>query len=169
MNNLRSWAGSALFVLLFGGQMAQADSREGVPIKGSFQGTVQVTPIPQAEMSFQVVYSATGTVSHLGQVQATLVTPQVKVGAMQLTLLTPKWKGTITAANGDQLFGTYVLPGTINLTATGTFSFNADLVVQGGTGRFANAQGQAQASGTANIFTRTFNVEIAGWISKVGP
>jgi hypothetical protein len=148
--------------------MAQA---EGVPIKGSFQGTVQVAPLPQPEMLFRVVYSATGTVSHLGQVQATLTTSQVKVDprAMQLTLLTPKWTGTITAANGDQIFGTYVLPGTINLTATGTFAFNANLMVQGGTGRFANAQGQAQASGTANVFTRTFNLEIAGWISKVGP
>jgi hypothetical protein len=51
---------------------------------------------------------------------------------------------------------------------TGDLSFNVDLEITGGTGRFKGATGLASAAGRANIFTRTFSIELTGRISTVG-
>lgn len=68
------------------------------------------------------------------------------------------------AANGDQLFATYVgtaSPPDVNgiITFSGTDTFT------GGTGRFSGATGTAQVQGTANIFTSTGQYTFTGTIS----
>lgn len=69
---------------------------------------------------------------------------------------------TYTAANGDILrvvnVGTNVPNGPgVRFTATTTFV--------GGTGRFANATGQARVEGTASFITNTASYTIDGWIA----
>jgi hypothetical protein len=69
----------------------------------------------------------------------------------------------ITAANGDELHGVGVGanspggPGRVNFTATMTFT--------GGTGRFANATGEARVVGVANLVTRSSSMALEGWVS----
>jgi hypothetical protein len=58
-----------------------------------------------------------------------------------------------TAANGDILRAVHV--GTSTPIGPGLISFRATLTFVGGTGRFANATGQATGWGVANLTTRT--------------
>jgi len=149
---------------------APAAAKETVPIKAHFTGTVKVTPLSNTEPIFKVEYLATGNSSHLGKSKATLVSPEVEVDLIggEIRALVPEWVGTITAANGDQITGSYVLPDVVELSASGTFSLEADLKVTGGTGRFKGAKGNANASVSGNIFTATYSVDLKGEISTVG-
>ena len=61
-------------------------------------------------------------------------------------------KTTYTAANGDQLFVTFIGTAMLNLE-TGEVTFIGVETFSGGTGRFAKAAGTAQLEGTASIFT----------------
>ena len=70
---------------------------------------------------------------------------------------------TFTAANGDVLRATNVgtsAPGGPGVTFQGTTSF------VGGTGRFANATGEARIAGTANFVNNTAEFTVVdGWIA----
>ena len=59
---------------------------------------------------------------------------------------------TYRAANGDLLFQDFAGTGEIDL-ATGNVTFAGTETFAGGTGRFLNAIGTAEAEGTASIFT----------------
>jgi hypothetical protein len=66
----------------------------------------------------------------------------------------------LTFPNGDVLRGTgsgQNVPGD-----PGTFTFTATLQLSGGTGRYASANGEAQASGTANVMQRNASLTLAG-------
>ena len=114
---------------------------------------------------FRVDAVATGTLSRIGRITTTWAVPEATLDLVNLQLIVTnlRWHGTLTAANGDQIFGEYTFrDDTIPFSATGNLSFEVDLTITGGTGRFAGAGGQAAAVGTANILTGAFAIDVVG-------
>jgi hypothetical protein len=68
------------------------------------------------------------------------------------------------AANGDELFMSFIGTGQLNLE-TGEVTFVGTETYQGGTGRFANATGSATAQGSASVFTNLGSFTIKGRIA----
>jgi hypothetical protein len=67
-----------------------------------------------------------------------------------------------TASNGDQLYVTFEGSIFFSDDATYPFGFMAELVAQGGTGRFAGAQGQALMTGGFTGIPGDFFYDFAG-------
>jgi hypothetical protein len=70
---------------------------------------------------------------------------------------------TLTAENGDTLYGTYAgqaVPSGANV------SYDDPGVITGGTGRFAGASGIANTSGVANLATGEYRGTISGSVSS---
>ncbi len=109
-----------------------ASARDRVPFKGHAEGVVTATEIIEDGVLLTIV--ATGQATHLGRftrVESVVIHPDGKL----------EGKITFTAANGDQLY-VAVQGGFISATtAEGTYTFT------GGTGRFANASGNASFTG----------------------
>lgn len=124
-----------------------------VPFKGNAQGAiVSAVPDPGGVL---VRVLAEGHATHLG-----------KFSREEVLVLNPiagSAVGTIvfTAANGDQLSGTVAAQFTSPTTLVGTYTFT------GGTGRFADATGEAQASLSTPDGVH-FTVEFDGSVSSVG-
>lgn len=95
--------------------------------------------------------------SHLGRTSAHTVQDIDIVAGTQQSL-----EITFTAANGDILRAATV--GTNTPNGSGV-SFQATMTFSGGTGRFANATGQATVSGAANFQTNTAWFEVDGEIT----
>jgi hypothetical protein len=68
-----------------------------------------------------------------------------------------------TAANGDQLFGTYSGYLTMNV-ATGYYEIHGQFVITGGTGRFQSATGGGLATGTQSPIDGAFDFTLDGTI-----
>lgn len=64
-----------------------------------------------------------------------------------------------TAANGDEVWAPY------SGVFQSDFSFNLEIEVVGGTGRFENACGEADSSGMIDLATGTGRTWLDGWIS----
>ena len=124
-----------------------------VPFKGSAEGgIVSATPGPDGVL-LRVL--AEGHATHLGQ-----------FSREELVLFNPiagTIAGTIvfTAANGDQLSGTVAGQFTSATTVAATYTFT------GGTGRFANATGEADALLSTEDGVN-FTVQFDGSLSSVG-
>jgi hypothetical protein len=158
-----------LLVMLFLAVASNASAKDQMAIRGQFTGQSTITPLSATEWVFQQENISTGNISHLGRVTAEWVVREVRIDPSyaQLIVAQPNWIGTITAANGDQLFGTYTFHSTIMpISVSGDVSFVADLNITGGTGRFKGMRGQAEARGQGNIFTRKFTIEMTGVVSK---
>jgi hypothetical protein len=139
------------------------------PSHGQVKGTVTATPISILDLSFRVDVVANGTLSHIGRIQMDWAVPEVTLDLanLQLVVKNPEWIGTLTAANGDHIFGRYAFRDeTIPFSPTGNISFALDLTITGGTGRFKDASGQAVAVGAANLFSGTFTIEVDGEFSR---
>jgi hypothetical protein len=144
---------------------------EDVPVKGRFVGQSAITPESATDPVFRLENSGVGNLSHLGRVQTEWVVRSVwlDLANRQLILAQPDWIGTITAANGDQLFGRYVFRSTLlPILPSGEVDFEVDLIITGGTGRFTGAEGRGFASGRANGWTGVSTLELTGRISKIG-
>jgi hypothetical protein len=160
-----------LVILLLAGFDSPAFGGNEVPIKGQVEGTVAVTPFPDSETLYRIDNIGIGNFSHLGQVETVWAIPSAELDLLngRLIVASPEWTGTITAANGDQIFGVYEFPhNVIPFSPTGDLSFEADLRITGGTGRFDGATGQAVSFGTANIFTGAFTIYLRGSIATIG-
>ena len=72
---------------------------------------------------------------------------------------------TFTAANGDVLRAASV--GTNAPSGPGVV-FRATMTFIGGTGRFANATGEAQLDGAASFVTNSASFRLDGWIAYDG-
>ena len=75
---------------------------------------------------------------------------------------------TLTAANGDKVFGTFsgqALP----TDDPNVVTYEDPGVITGGTGRFARARGTMTASGHANMATGEYRGTITGSVSRVRP
>ncbi len=143
---------------------------ETASVKGKFRGVVNPIPLSDTESLWQLDCTGTGRVSHLGRIVATFSFPEVEfdLANMQVIVKVPKWIGTFTAANGDQIIGSYAITESVlPISPLGNIAFRADLVVLRGTGQFAHATGQAVAVATANVFTKTFTVEFAGRLTTI--
>ena len=101
-----------------------------VPLKGSLEGTVAITPLDPARAS--VVITASGHATQLGRF--TLQMPHL------VNFATATGEGTFTfrAANGDTLIG--VFTGDADTTPP-IFAIEETGSITGGTGRFSGASG----------------------------
>ena len=149
-----------------GGSAEAADGRLPaatlVPFKGTFDATGTATDIPGDRCpALTIQIEGAGTATHLGAlttVQSHCVTPP----SFDFTL----GEFTLTAANGDQLFGTY--EGQFLPLAPPLVAIDGELTFTGGTGRFAGATGSGVASGEQNLATGDATVVLEGTISSVG-
>jgi hypothetical protein len=126
---------------------------ESVPFKGSAQGAI-VGAVPDPGGLLLSVL-AEGNATHLGRFsreEAVVFNPAT--GAIAGTVV-------FTAANGDKLYGTLAGQFTSLTTVAGSYTFT------GGTGRFANATGEADFSLTTPDGVH-FTVEFKGHLSSVG-
>lgn len=125
------------------------------PISGRCELTVG--PLPSAPPIIRQTDTGTCQLSHLGRTSF--------AGVLELNLVTGTQRGerTLTAANGDVL--RVVSVGTSTPSGPGVVSFVGTFTIVGGTGRFADATGQARGAGTANLATRTTSLTLDGWIA----
>ncbi|MGA6947167.1 MAG: hypothetical protein WBZ00_05370 [Solirubrobacterales bacterium] len=124
------------------------------PIQGNGSGT---TVLDLGTLTF--VTDGTGTVSHLGKTTLHFDGVLTPTGPSTFTIAGPV---TLTAANGDQLFGNTSGSGTLD----GSGNARGTLVTTftGGTGRFTRASGSSggtfsQVLITTNGVTSTFATE----------
>jgi hypothetical protein len=120
--SLSTGAGATLF--------NSASDSHGVPFKGRLDGTVVVTPVDPP--FFNVVITATGVATHLGQVS--LAVPHL----VNFDTAVGEGDFTFTAANGDTLTAHFV--GTADTSAP-VFAIVEHATITGGTGRFTGASG----------------------------
>ena len=127
------------------------------PLSGRCETSFDPPPFPLPPVLRQV---DTGTcqLSHLGRATVHSVQDIDLATGTQVSV-----EFTLTAANGDVLRATNVgtsAPGGPGVRFQGTTTF------VGGTGRFANATGEAHIQGTANFLTNTAAfVIVDGWIA----
>jgi hypothetical protein len=149
----RTLLGLLVLVALAWPMHAAADNN--LPLKGSESGTFRLLgPCDTGGIALEV--SGTGHATFLGSYSSHYrecfdpATGAVTSGSF-----------TLTAANGDTLYGTYggqALP-TGDPTVV---SYDDPGVVTGGTGRFAGATGIANTSGVANLATGEYRGTISG-------
>jgi len=82
-------------------------------------------------------------------------------GLADLDAQTAVW----TAANGDTLTNQTTAFVLVEEVAPGIFRYEQRLVITGGTGRFANATGDATATGLINVVTGAYDGVLTGTIS----
>lgn len=138
--------------------IAQANPQ--LPLRATFTFTALIQPSQEISCPLMGLNIGSGTVSHLGKsamVSTECVTAQNGVYMMS------NGKMTVTAANGDTLIatysGTFVPTGPTTLTMSGvTYS------ITGGSGRFANALGQGDLTGTQDLISGQGTFSVSGWI-----
>jgi hypothetical protein len=101
-----------------------------------------------------------GTASHMGIIT---VTEFVCINPSDLTFVA---HFTITAANGDQVFG--MATGDLVPASATSFTVHGNWVINGGTGRFVGATGSGTALGSVDLVTGASPHHLSGTISSVG-
>ena len=130
------------------------------PLKASLVTQEQVGFKPDCPSRFGGTTTGKGNSTHLGKVSLTAtdcITPVENY-------YTFEGKLTLTAANGDKLTGDY--SGSFTPTGTGsTYKLDgAKFQITGGTGRFAQATGNAELTGNQDIQTGKGKIEANGTI-----
>jgi hypothetical protein len=125
------------------------------PISGTCQTSFAPPTLPPPPVIRQVDEGSCN-LSHLGKAVLYSVEDIDVVAGTQRSV-----EFTLTAANGDILRVTTA--GTNAANATGV-DFAATMRFVGGTGRFANAAGEAQVTGAASFITNTATFTVNGWI-----
>jgi hypothetical protein len=127
-------------------------------LKGSEKGTFQVLgPCDTGGIALEV--TGTGHSTWLGEYSARYrecfdpATGAVTGGSF-----------TLTASNGDILYGTYA--GQAFPTDANAVAYDDPGVITGGTGRFAGAGGTASTSGVASLATGEYTGTISGSVSR---
>jgi hypothetical protein len=136
----------------------QAAAKDRLPVKGSETGTFKLLGPCESGMILEV--TGTGQSTQLGDYSGHYrecfdpATGAVTSGTF-----------TLTAANGDKVFGTFsgqALP-TDNPNVV---TYEDPGVITGGTGRFAHAIGNMTTSGLANLATGEYTGTITGSVSR---
>jgi hypothetical protein len=117
---------------ILGFALTAAADDQPVPFKGHFDEAV-TSATPEADGT-HVTTAGQGEATHLGRFTSNDHAVIHADGTIQAA-------GVLTAANGDQLFWSYVLSFTSANTVAGTFTLT------GGTGRFVDASGTGQFDG----------------------
>ena len=137
----------------------QAAADDQLPLKGSETGTFQLlAPCGTSGVVVDVTGTgnATGLGSYSGQYRECLIPATGAVTGGTFTL---------TAANGDEGFGTYSGQAFPTDDAT-VVNYRDPGVITGGTGRFAGASGSMTTSGLANLATGEYRGTITGSVSS---
>lgn len=149
-----------------GSVSARAEGGE-VPIKGRLEGTTTTIRLSDTPLRYRLENVASGVISHVGRATSIWVVPEVRfdVASRQVFVLSGPWTGTVTAANGDKLYGRYAFhDNTIPFDLLGNFEASATLTITGGTGRFAGATGTGPSVISGNVFTEGFTILLQGAI-----
>lgn len=131
-----------------------------VPFQGSDVGTFSV-PGLCGDGGLNVVITGEGTATHLGRYSY--------AADECFDPVTGSFVGEpiFTAANGDQLFGTYT--GQVAPTPDpNVVTYTEVLTISGGTGHFSGVTGDLQAEGVANLATGDYRQSLLGLISNLG-
>ena len=154
-NSAASLALAFVAVLGLAGPVAAG---EQVPFKGSLEGVDIGTVVNPPFVSAQV--TATGNATHLGKFTfAELVTVDTRTRIGTGTFL-------LTAANGDTVFG--ALSGQSTLTAPGVLTIVENMIITGGTGRFAGSTGSFTGTRLKDLVTGETIGVFEGTISSPG-
>jgi hypothetical protein len=156
--------GIAMAVLALGfGQGAVAGSALGaeeVPFRGSDVGGFDL-PGSCSDGSLEVVLAGTGRATQLG---AYAYTANECFDPLSGTFAGAP---TLIAANGDTIVGTYA--GQVFATTDpNVITYEEELVISGGTGRFAEATGTLHVTGVANLATLEYSQRLIGTVSTPG-
>jgi len=111
-------------------------------------------PTPVGPGLIHQIDSGTCQATHLGR--ATLVSDKI----INVVAGTQTVEATFTAANGDELVGTGT--GTSQLVGPGRVAFTATIAFTDGTGRFADATGQATLTGEADLIAMRSHMSATG-------
>jgi hypothetical protein len=156
------WWISIVVLALIVGQAALASLAFGadkVPFRGSDQGGFQLPGACPGGSLEEVVINGIGQATQLGAYtySATECFDAVS-GAFA-------GSATLTAANGDAITGTY--QGQASGTADpDVITYQEELELTGGTGRFAGATGTLQVAGVANLLTLEYGQTLTGTVSR---
>jgi hypothetical protein len=137
----------------------QAFGAEDVPFRGSDEGGFQLPGACAGGSLEEVVIGGTGRATQLGAYtySATECFDAVS-GAFA-------GSATLTAANGNAITGTY--QGQVSGTADpDVITYQEELELTGGTGRFAGATGTLQVAGVANLLTLEYGQTLTGTVSR---
>ena len=136
----------------------QAAAKDRLPVKGSETGTFRLLGPCESGTTLEV--TGTGHSTTLGNYSGHYrecfdpATGAVTGGTF-----------TLTAANGDKVFGTF--NGAARPTDDPTVvSYDDPGVITGGTGRFAHAGGSMTTGGLANLATGEYTGTITGSVSR---
>jgi hypothetical protein len=135
------------------------ENEKSVPFKAYATGISG--PPPSGPPPWGMDVFGSGVATHMGLVtvyQHHLVVPTKDQTVFDFYDGTFDW----TAANGDELMGTY--SGSLKLNPAGYFEIHGLFVIHGGTGRFQDATGGGPASG-AQFPDGTFELRLDGTIS----
>ncbi|MFL6718997.1 MAG: hypothetical protein ACJ8G3_21825 [Burkholderiaceae bacterium] len=141
---------------------AQAAGPLGVPLTGTFTYQDSIAPRQDTNCPLAGMTVGTGTVSHLGKsalVSTACITFTNGIYSIVSSTI------TLTAANGDMLFGTYT--GRFHPTNVPyIYEMNdGTLTITGGSGRFKNATGSATLQSSENLTTGEGTISAIGSIS----
>ena len=137
----------------------QAAAAGEVPLNGSETGTFQILGSCEAS---GIVIDVTGT-GHATQIGKYSI--HYRECFVPATGAVTAGSFTLTAANGDIVFGTYV--GQAVPEGDSSVRFEDPGVITGGTGRFAGATGTLDQSGVANLASGDYSANISGSISNL--
>jgi uncharacterized Zn-binding protein involved in type VI secretion len=141
-------------------QLAQAGGRDTRPLQGSCETTYQV--IGATSTSITLLIDGVCRISHLGRTTTTGVqVVDFASGTIRVE------HGEYVAANGDRLFFSH--DGYLGApSAGGSPTFAGTHIFHGGTGRFADARGEAAFTGGASMPDMTGqgtgHLQLRGWI-----
>ena len=156
---LRSRTLMGMLVLVALALPMQAAAADRVPLKAAETGTFELLGPCEAG---GVVVDVTGS-GHATQLGA--FTTHYRECFVPATGAVTDGSFTLTAANGDTLFGTY--GGQVSPTGDPTvFDYDDPGVITGGTGRFAGAEGSVGTSGAVNLATGQYSGTITGSVSS---
>ena len=133
-----------------------AIANDQVPFEGTYEGIAHVMSVGPCMNIVEL--SGEGQATHLGQFTWTskTIVPDLCTYFPNFDLYDDSI--TLTAANGDQLFGTAIGTGTLvdftDPTRIRVVSENT-ITITGGTGRFANSTGTIRWSLLAKVYERT--------------
>lgn len=130
----------------------------GVPFKARFETASRPLAFPPI---LRLESTGTGIGSHIGK--ATLLAyPIIDFRTNPISV-----SGTlvITAANGDEIWATFIGTRTATSSTVLDFTINATYTITGGTGRFVNATGSFEGISVGRLGVHTGTATYLGYIS----